>query len=205
MRKVGFYGGTFDPIHFGHLNLAIALKEIHSLDEIWFCPAQISPHKLQSLSTPALHRLKMLQLATADLPYASVLTIEIDKPGPSYTVDTLFTLSNLLQADKKSTQIFLMLGDDTLDRIDSWKEIDRIVRNFPLLIGQRYRRFLPELQACSKELKESITKGLTPTPIIEICATTVRRRLERGLFCGHLLPDNVLEYIAQNKLYQHFT
>src|ERR1700741_3811719 len=90
MANIGIYGGTFDPIHLGHLNLAIDMLEKRNLDEIWFCPAWISPHKLaKEPAAAAHHRLAMLQLAIAGIPQFRILDVEIQRQGPAYTVDTL--------------------------------------------------------------------------------------------------------------------
>lgn len=194
MRKIGFYGGTFDPIHFGHLNLAIELMEAHGLHQVWFCPAFLSPHKQDDHPIEAFHRVRMVQLAIEDIPQFRLIETEVKRQGPSYTVDTL---KELIEANPE-TQFHLLLGDDAIPGFFRWHRPEEIIRLVPLLIGQRMK-----LNGLSGDpaICQAIQKGLTPTPIIEISATAVRERLKKKMYCGHLLPAKVLDYICQNRLY----
>lgn len=196
-RLVGIYGGTFDPIHYGHLNLAIQIMEQRQLDEIWFCPVQINPHKQNQKQTPFGQRLKMLQIALANVPNCMITEIESKRPGPSYTIDTLLALK------AESNQNFcLILGDDAIPSFFKWHQPEKIVQLVPLLIGRR----LPEpinLETLTgdKNIIEAINRGMTPTRLVEISGTEIRHRIKEGLYCGHLLPEKVLDFIYKNQLY----
>src|SRR5262249_44608705 len=106
-KKIGLLGGTFDPFHFGHLNLAIEMKEKQGLDQVWFCPARLSPFKLQEQATDGQHRLKMIQLAIEGLPFFQALDLELLREGPSYTIDTILELQ---RREGEGVQFYLILG-----------------------------------------------------------------------------------------------
>lgn len=201
--RIGIYGGTFDPIHFGHLNLAIQMREIHGLSEIWFCPVQISPHKLDTLPpTPIAHRMNMLKLAIDHVPHFQVTDVEAKRPGPSFTVETLQELFEIESRKAKPHQFCLVMGDDAIPGFFRWHQPEKIVKMVPILIGRR----LPEpihwdkLHG-DKKIGESLMKGLTETRLVDISATEIRERLKQGLYCGHLLPEKVVDYILKNDLY----
>ena len=117
MRKIGIYGGTFDPIHFGHINLAIEVFEKSDLDEILFCPAFISPHKTDAPPvSSADHRLKMTHLAVEDIDFFSTCDYEIKRKNVSYTIDTLKAVEK-----KYDAQICLIIAQDSLPEFTNWK------------------------------------------------------------------------------------
>lgn len=132
MKKIGFFGGSFDPIHFGHLSLAIYLFENHKLDEILFCPAFCSPFKADTPPQVAPeHRLAMLKAVLADIPHFKISTLEIDRKGPSYTIDTIRALV------KEGHQLNLLLSEETSAHLDGWKEAKELIRLAPPLTGPR--------------------------------------------------------------------
>jgi nicotinate-nucleotide adenylyltransferase len=130
MKKIGFFGGSFDPIHFGHLNLAIEMLEQHGLDEILFCPAFCSPFKLDRppLASPE-RRLEMLKLVLADIPFFRWTSLEVDNRETSYTVQTLKRLP--------SAQYRLILTKESTASFSKWKDPEMVQRLAPLLIGER--------------------------------------------------------------------
>ncbi|MBN4066903.1 nicotinate (nicotinamide) nucleotide adenylyltransferase [Simkania negevensis] len=197
-EKVGLYGGTFDPIHFGHLNLAIEMMEAHRLNRLWFCPAALSPHKTETLLTPAQHRLNMLRLALEQFPCCEILDSEITRDSPSYTVDTVRQCVN--DPKNKDKEFYLILGEDCLACFDRWKNSEEIVSSVSLLIGSRGKR-QQALKLGMENLDEAIARGLTPMHNFEISSTDVRERLSKGRYCGHLVPAKVLDYICKNKLF----
>lgn len=199
--KVGFYGGSFDPIHNGHLNLLISLREYYELDEIWICPAFISPLKRNSFASPQ-HRLEMVRLATEELPYVKILDIEINRKEVSFTFDTLTLVSNAIFKNSPSAQIYLLLGEDNLSNLQNWKNIDLILAKFPLLIATRLRESRP-ISSYPLNLQAAIHKGLTELPILDINSTNLRTRLIKSLYCAHLIPGKVLDYIKNHRLYLH--
>lgn len=195
-RKIGLYGGTFDPIHFGHVNLAIEMIEKGKVDAVYLCPAQTSPFKKEGAAVSGEHRLKMIERAIAGIPGISLIQNELNRPAPSYTIDTL---KELIASAQEPTQFSLILGEDALDNLERWHKIHEIVRLVPLLIGSRagaiYTGHTDPL------LSEAIELGWVPTRILEISATEIRDRLSKGLYCGHLLHKEVLDYIKEYRLY----
>lgn len=200
-KKVGLYGGTFDPLHFGHINLAIEIQEAHQLDEIWFCPARLNPHKQESLApVGADHRYKMLQLALEDIPNFHAIDVELTRDSPSYTVDTLRTLIDIEQKSASPRKIYLIIGDDAAQSFFLWHQPEEIIRLAPVLIGRRLVTAMAPLTGDTAICKV-LNEGMTPTHCIEISSTEIRQRLAKRQYCGHLVPAKVLDYIYQNHLY----
>lgn len=200
-KVIGIYGGTFDPIHLGHLNLALEILEIHHLDEIWFCPTNVNPHKQQTKSVPIHHRLEMVKLAIQGIPNFSILEVEAHREGPSYTIDTLRELCKKEELQENPKSFRLILGDDAIPHFSYWREPEEIIKLAPILIGRRScNSLLPELNA-APEIVQAIEKGFTSTRVLDISSTAIRKRLISGLYCGHLLPGKVMDYIYANKLY----
>jgi nicotinate-nucleotide adenylyltransferase len=184
MKKVGFFGGSFDPIHFGHINLALELLEKGHLDEVLFCPAFCSPFKTgHPPAASKKDRLEMLKLALKAVPHTRITTLELDREGPSYTVDTI----RELQRQEKSS-FRLLLSEEAAKEIDKWKEAKELTRLAPPLIGVR----------------ASFSEGpfeRVRTRVLEVSSTEIRKRLQEKLYCGHLIPPKALDYILQNGLY----
>jgi nicotinate-nucleotide adenylyltransferase len=196
--KIGLFGGTFNPVHFGHLNLAIELKEKGELNEIWVIPAFYSPLRRGEELVEPHHRLRMAELAFLDIPNFRVLDIEIQRKEASYTIETIHELI-WLYPEKK---FYLLLGEDALLQFAAWRSADEIIQLVPLLIGSRLL-FESDLRELSfpHEWKEAIERGRIQTEDFGISATRIRERLKKGLYCGHLLPAKVLDYILENQLY----
>ncbi len=197
--KKGFYGGTFNPIHFGHINLALQMKEQHGLDEILICPAAQSPFKEVEVSVE--HRFAMAKLAIEGIPGFKILDLEAKRLPPSYTIDTLRHLKAQDQNGGAHNDYFLIMGGDSPAEFPRWKEPLEILKIAPLLIGKRKieQDLLPK--DAPPWLKEAVKKGETPMPVFEISGTEIRKRLKHKLYCGHLLPQKVLDYILYSHLY----
>lgn len=201
LKHVGIYGGTFDPIHFGHLNVAIEMLETYPLDEVWFCPAQNNPHKPELQSTSSYHRLKMLEIALADFPQFSIITHELQRDGPSYTIDTL---RELIADEKNKTdpfQFFLIIGEDSIPGFFQWRDPKEIIKLVPLLVARRSLIEKPLELHGDPEICKALNKGIIQTHVMDISATRVRNRIRQGLPIGHLVPAKVIDYIYQNQLY----
>jgi nicotinate-nucleotide adenylyltransferase len=197
-KKIGFFGGGFDPIHFGHLHLAIDLMECHHLDEVIFCPASCSPLKKDNPPRESSeHRLNMCRLAIDSIPFFSLSDIEIER-GSSYTIDSIKKLQENPQYNK--AKLFLLLSDDALAHLDKWKEILSLLQIATPLIGRR-KGDKDVLHQIPRKLSTLVEPGITQTAIIQISSTAIRDRLKKGLYCGHLLPEKVLDYIHKNQLY----
>lgn len=198
-KKIGIYGGTFDPIHFGHINLALELIEKKKIDEVWFCPVWINPHKMQEKPRTFEHRKNMLQIALQNVPGCSIVYTEENRKGPSYTLDTIRDILKVADPDQ---QFFIILGDDAIPTFYKWHKPEEIIKLTKLCIGSRVKdiAILDELKGYP-ELCDAIQKACIPTRILEISSTDIRNRLAKGLYCGHLLPEKVLDYIYKNHLY----
>lgn len=199
-ERIGFFGGTFDPIHLGHLNLAIAMQEAHKLDAVLFCPTSQSPHKQAAAPiADKTARRAMVAAAIAPLPQFTFLDLEIQNAGITYTVDSIRKLIEMQSEGAK--EYFLILGADAISLFHQWKEVEQLIALAAPLVGKRGEEpvFPKEFP---KKVASAIRKGMTETPIIEISSSNIRDRLAKGLYCGHLVPARVLEYIQQNQLYQ---
>lgn len=198
MAKIGIFGGTFDPVHNGHLNLAIGMLEKHSLDEIWFCPVKISPHKLDTPPTSTAHRLAMLKLALADNPCFKITEVELNREGPSYTIDTI---SDLKSAHPEHN-FYLIMSDEVLPSFARWHQPEEIVNRIPFLVAARDPTQLsPPSMPDFPTLEEAVKRGWTAIPVMQVSATEIRERLSQKKYCTHLLPQKVLDYIVSNHLY----
>lgn len=200
-KKIGLYGGTFNPFHFGHLNLAFEILEIKNLDEVWLIPTRVSPLRTDEPLIDVQHRLNMLSLALEGISHFKICEIELKRTGPSYTIDTV----KEIQKAYPEEIFFLILGEDAVCRFQEWKEIHELSRLIPFLIGSRpgfnLETELKKLFELDRELLQAILKGLVPTKQMEICSTDLRQRLEKRLYCGHLIPAKTLDYIYENQLY----
>ncbi len=193
-NKIGFFGGSFNPIHFGHLNLAFELMERAGLKEVIFCPAFLSPHKKeQPAIASAEDRLEMVKRAVQEIKQFQVLDWEVKRAEVSYTADTL----EKLKKKYPDSDLHLLLAQDTLASLTSWKGYKQILKLADPLIGFR-NDVKPVIPA---ELKALVKNNLIPTRQLHISSTAVRERLKKGLYCGHLVPKQVLDYICQHQLY----
>lgn len=197
---IGLFGGTFNPIHFGHINLALEIKEKKQLDEVWFIPTYFSPFREHEPILEASHRLKLLELALEPIPGFKTCSIELDRPPPSYTIDTVKAL-----IDHHPDYAFsLLCSQDTLFRFPEWKEPLELIRLVPIWIGSRNG-----VELCQhllsweipEEMASAIREGVIVTRQMEISSTDIRERLKKKLYCGHLLPSKVLDYIYAHQLY----
>ncbi|NDD57962.1 MAG: nicotinate (nicotinamide) nucleotide adenylyltransferase [Chlamydiae bacterium] len=201
VKKIGFFGGSFDPIHNGHIHLALSLLEKQQLDQVLFCPAFLSPFKLDSHPhVQSHHRLAMTKLAIASLPFFSVIPSEIEKESVSYTIDTVKGLIDQLSLTDRNFAIHLLLGEDMLKNLSKWKEVDKLLSLAPPFIASRSSALTidPKLSKISRDL---IFQGFTRTSLLDISSTDIRCRLKKNQYCGHLIPSQVLEYIHLNRLY----
>jgi nicotinate-nucleotide adenylyltransferase len=198
-RKLGVFGGSFDPIHFGHLNMAVELLEHWGLDEVCFVPARLSPFKQEAPPVAAEHRLEMLRLATDPYPAFTLSEMELLRAGPSYTVATLAGFRELYP----SAKLYLLLGEDCLGGLEKWKDIAVILDLAqPLLASRSFGAGKVEALR-DRTIREAILRGWTETSLLDIEARRLRARLERGACCQHLLPAKVLDYIKSNALYSN--
>lgn len=188
--KVGVFGGTFDPIHNGHLITAQAVREIRNLDKIIFIPSFIAPHKITVNSSSGEHRLNMLKLAIEDNPYFGYSDFELIKEGVSYTIDTLKYLK------QEYPDIELIIGYDNLLEFSTWKNPDEILELTKLVVLKRNWKDIFEKD------KYFYRAEIINTPLIEISGTEIRKRIKNDLPVNYLVPDKVIEYICKLNLYK---
>lgn len=196
--KIGLYGGTFDPLHWGHIHLAMSLKEKAGLDEVWFCPAGQSPFKQDGESTSPKKRLEMVRLGVEGIPGFKVIDEEVRRSGASYTVDTLESLHKAYP----NHEFYLLMGNDTAKGFLSWKNPGRIIELAKPLIGKREMiRDFPLVAGVDMQVLTVLMEGMVESPTIQISSTDIRARSKKGLYIGHLVPQKVMDYILDNSLY----
>lgn len=201
-KLIGLYGGSFDPIHFGHLNLAVEIMEARGLDEVWFCPAAYNPHKSMPVSSNNNHRMAMVKLAIEGEPRFHITDVDVNRPGPSYTVETLHKLIAMEKEKGGDATFCLLLGEDAARRFYQWRKPEEIIHLARLLIGKRGERQHEPFKG-SPEIVDALNRGMTQTRVMDISSTDVRRRLQNREYCGHLVPGKVLDYIFANSLYSN--
>lgn len=190
MSKVGIFGGTFDPIHLGHLITAQSVREIRDLEKIIFIPAFISPHKSDVKTSSAEDRLSMIKLAVEEIPFFDYSEIEIRKGGVSFTVDTLRNLKNAYD------ELEFIIGYDNIFTFHSWKDPDEIMKLAKIIVLKRKSSHPPQFE--DKYYHQAV---FVETRGIEISATDLRERVKKGLPINFLVPPKVLEYIYKHNLY----
>jgi nicotinate-nucleotide adenylyltransferase len=185
-RRTGLFGGSFDPIHVGHLILAREALERLALERVIFIPAGISPHKLDRAPAPAEARLEMVRAAVEGEPGFEVDDCEMRREGPSFAVDT----ARLMQARDPGAELFYFIGEDNLAKLDTWREIGEL---------RRLVQFVVLARGPSGE------DGGFPriTRQVDVSSTEVRNRVARGLSIRYLLPAAACEVIYRNGLYRN--
>jgi nicotinate-nucleotide adenylyltransferase len=203
--RVGVFGGTFDPVHYGHLILAEQAREQCRLDEVWFIPAARPPHKAESELTRFDQRAEMLTLAIAGHAAFKVLELEKDRPGPSYTVDTLTELRRCTP----DAGLWLLIGSDTLVELGSWHEKERLadLAGFIVMARPGNEVLTPEIVGRELGLRENAPLRMerVQVPLIEISSRDLRRRAAEGRSLRYFLPRAVEVYIEEKQLYRTTT
>ena len=197
--KIGVLGGTFDPVHNGHMIVAEETRRQLNLSEVLFVPAGQPWLKEDSSVLAAEHRIQMVRLAIAGKPYFKLSTVEVDRDGPTYTVDTIAELRTTIN---DGDELFFMLGWDNLAQLPQWKEISRLIEMCSLVTIHRPGYQLPDLSSL-----ETVVPGLSQKlvildkPAVDISATDIRGRVAMDLSISHLVPEPVDEYIKTHGLY----
>lgn len=195
--NIGVLGGTFDPIHIGHLIVAEEARIKLGLAEVLFVPAGEPWLKQDRDITPAVHRVEMVRRAIADNPAFKLSTLEVDRSGPSYTVDTLEALQDQLSSE---TSLFFILGRDTLAELPFWKEPRKVIQLCQLVVPPRLgSRNLRHLEEAIPGLRERVIQ--LDMPVIGISSSGIRQRIARGLSIRYLVPPGVEEYIVEQGVY----
>ncbi|HET9886758.1 MAG TPA: nicotinate-nucleotide adenylyltransferase [bacterium] len=190
-ERWGLFGGTFDPIHWGHLLLAEITRQILNLQKVFFIPARIPPHK-GNVRASSEQRFRMTQLACEGNPYFEVSDVEIRREGPSYTVDTLRTF----RAKNAKAELYLIIGADSAKDLGSWKDHETILEQSNVVVLARPDSLGDNVSA---NMGSRIT--ILPTPLIELSSSEIRRQVHEGRSIRYLVTDSVEKYIRAENLY----
>lgn len=190
--NVGLFGGTFNPPHLAHLIIAETVRDQFQLDQIWWIPTFVPPHKSNSDLASAQARLEMTREALADNVSFVVLDVELRRKGISYTVDT----ARALKEAYPDVHFSLIIGGDSLRDFHTWREPEDIVRHMPLIVYQRPDTQVPEL-ALYLEGRVQFAEA----PLLDISGTEIRARIRRGHSIRYLVPATVEDYILEHHLY----
>jgi nicotinate-nucleotide adenylyltransferase len=200
--RVGLFGGSFDPVHYGHLLLAECCREQCRLDEVWFLPAAVPPHKQGRQSAPTEDRLAMLELAIGGHEAFRICRLEIDRGGVNYTVDTLAALSE----QHPEHEWFFLMGGDSLADLPQWRNPSRICELTTLVVAQRPGS--PPLDfnglagVVPAERLEQMKKFVVDLPQFDISSSSLRRRVGQGQSIRYRTPRAVEKYIETHGLYR---
>ncbi|MBF0451399.1 MAG: nicotinate-nucleotide adenylyltransferase [Candidatus Magnetomorum sp.] len=224
-ERLGIFGGTFNPVHFGHLRVAVEVRELFSLDAVIFIPSAQPPHKDQTGIAHASHRLHMTQLAIRSYPFFQVSTIEIQRKGLSYTIDTL---KELKKVHPETVQFFYLIGLDAFLSIHTWKHYQKMFDEIPFIVmsrpvsGANKKMSLSMVtntlvayiqQTISEKYVHDNQRGCIRHPnkqtiyycqvtSLDISASQIRRLIENNQSVHFLLPDDVASYITRHKIYK---
>ena len=198
--NIGVFGGTFDPIHNGHLIVAEEVRNRLGLVEVLFVPTGQPWMRTDSISE-AKHRVGMVRLAISGKPYFKISTIEVERAGPTYTVDTIRELKS--QRDE-GDELYFILSWDTLSSFPRWKDPSRLLELCHLVAVPRPGYKLPDMKKLEAELPGlSRRLFLLDKPEIDVSATEIKKRVAAGLSIGHLVPESVEKYIKMHNLYKN--
>jgi len=207
--RVGLFGGSFNPIHFGHLRGAEEVRETLELDLIYFIPAAAPPHKPDAVLAPAAHRLQMVELAAKGNRHFLVSDVEVRRGGRSFTIDTV---RHFIATMRGRPDLYLLMGNDQFNELDTWKSCDELVSLCNIAVHTRGAvHEKPALAALSRfgyvqkeahfEHPSGYTLSFIPTTFLPISATWIREILQRRRSIHYLVPADVAEYIRRHNLY----
>jgi nicotinate-nucleotide adenylyltransferase len=200
MRR-GIYGGSFDPVHYGHLLLAECCRESCQLDQVWFIPAALAPHKRQTPPTAAARRVEMLRLAIAGHPAFQVSLLELERGGVSYTVDTL----EQIHEQEPAVELYLLLGADSLRDFPSWRAVRRVCELARIVVVRRGADPAPDWTPLRRFLGDDSATILHPhdveMPQVDFSSSAIRAAVAQGQSIRYRTPRAVEKYIETHQLY----
>ena len=198
-KKIGILGGSFDPIHNGHLAIAQSAYKDFNLDEVWLIPAGHSPNKDEDKMTSATMRAEMTALAAQNIPHFKLSTYEIDKEGTSFTYLTLTDFKE----QYPNTDFYFIMGADSLDYFDAWRHPDIICQKAVILVAVRDDMDLDDIQAKIEHIKEQFQAEIYPLSCekIDISSSEIRANLKNGIDIRNKVPQAVSDYITVHGLY----
>jgi nicotinate-nucleotide adenylyltransferase len=224
-RRIGIYGGTFDPVHNGHLRVAEEVSNAFALDRVFFVPAFTPPHKRKRMISSPFHRMAMLALATADSPKMFISTVELEAPSRPYTIETL----ERLQTELQPARLFFVMGADSFGDVTSWREYEAILTGYDVIVATRpgsngridfdgpydgeetggslspqLRSRIVDLRGGARPVEEDLKSSriyLTDYVSIDVSATGIREAVEQGRSIDDVVPPSVAAYIEKYRLY----
>lgn len=200
MKRVGIMGGTFNPIHIGHLIMAQAAYEQYQLDMVCFMPNKIPGHKEHAHLATEQERAEMISLAIADNPHFALSTMEYDREGKTYTVDTL----RILKEQHPDWELFFIMGADSLFHFSTWKEPEEILTMTQILVATRENMNDVAIESQIEFLRDlygdAPISGIV-SPDIQISSHDIRKRRRAGKSIQYMVSDSVFQYICEHKLY----
>ncbi len=201
VMRIALYGGSFNPIHHGHLLVARAVAEMRQLDRVVFLPSQHPPHKRPEGLIAAEHRAAMVRLAIAGEEILEFSDFDLNRPGPSYTIDTVLHFRTRLGGD---SQLFWIIGADSLAELTTWKQLPKLVNACQILTARRPGTDEIDWSVFHGVLSDQqvhrLQDGLVETPMFDISSTDIRHRMRDGLSVRYMLPDSVREYLLLHRL-----
>lgn len=199
IKKIGIMGGTFNPIHMGHLLLAEEARQVFCLDEVLFMPCGNPYMKASSLLPSGQIRAEMTYLAIQANPFFTLSLAEVEREGATYTYETL----RQLRAKEPDSEFYFMIGADNLFSIEHWKNAEEIMESCILIAADRGEKTEAELEEKVKELKERFHADIRLLPLrkLDISSTEIRARIKRGDSVRYMVPDDVISYIKDKGLY----
>ena len=219
-NRVGIYGGTFDPVHNGHINVARGIVDAFGFDDLLFVPAFVPPHKRERMISSGFHRFAMLVIATANEPDMRVSTMELELPSRPYTVETLARL----QANDPQAQLFFVMGADSFSEITSWREYERLLTSYSIVVAMRplnemrgedesepgshlpshLRERIVDLRGARCPSRGELDEQhifLTDYVLSHVSATKIRDLIRSGCDASALVPRGVDEYAVKYGIY----
>ncbi len=199
-RKIGIMGGTFNPIHVGHLIIAEIAYEQYELDKVLFMPASQPPHKIGEPIEEDVYRVAMVKLAINDNPHFELSLMEINRPGLSYTAMTMEQLAH----EYPDTEFYFIVGGDSIAAIETWREPEKVLRLGHMVACVRdqvdNKRLDQQIDYLKKKYQTEVFK--LEVPKMDISSTMIRERLQSNNGVKYLVPDNVIAYINKHGLYR---
>ena len=197
-KKIGIFGGTFDPIHTGHMIVAETIMDEFGLDQVVFIPAAVPPHKLGRQISPARDRYMMTMLATCSNPRFQVSDMEMHRQGPSYSRDTL---AQLIEKHGSDAEFYFVVGADSVVSLHTWNRIDELL-GMCHFIGASRPGCMPDMSKIRERFGSLAEKiNCLETPELEISSTEIRKRVRQGKTIRYIVPEAVEQYIYKEKLY----
>lgn len=200
MKKIGIMGGTFDPIHNGHLLLAEYARTHFQLDKILFIPTGNPPHKEKNYITLDKHRYNMVLLAINSNENFILSTMEMDREGITYTIDTIKALKSMYE----DTDLYFIMGSDSLLQIHKWKDYKKLLNSCKFIVAKRPGYNNNMVDRAIEELNTQFNSSIfsMEASLLDISSSEIRERIKKGLSISYLVPRPVEIYIQKNKLYR---